>query len=304
MCSWLAHEAFPAALQVAEAIKRDGGDAAALAGDVTADDFPKRCIGAAMDKWGTVDILVNNAGTHAAAASHAPVDLVPARAVTTASRSSRSCAIHSRALLYGRCMAMTESVNSASYAYAGFTWDGMIHKITPKQWDAMLAVHCTAPFRLIQASPRWLPVPPADSGRARSVDCLARRRPASSSACLYVATLGVVKGCDCKDAAGGTAALMQLHGSRSAWQTRAVWQGRVRAAGFSGRFRAMAIPALMPGRAQAAAPVMREAAKRELDAGGAARSRCIINVSSTSGTHGNAGQANYSTVRAAGLLVA
>ena len=27
----------------------------------------------------------------------------------------------------------------------------MIHKITPKQWDAMLAVHCTAPFRLIQA---------------------------------------------------------------------------------------------------------------------------------------------------------
>ena len=36
-------------------------------------------------------------------------------------------------------------------AGAGFTWDGMIHKITPKQWDAMLAVHCTAPFRLIQA---------------------------------------------------------------------------------------------------------------------------------------------------------
>lgn len=34
----------------------------------------------------------------------------------------------------------------------GFTWDGMIHKISSKQWDAMLAVHCTAPFRLIQAS--------------------------------------------------------------------------------------------------------------------------------------------------------
>jgi len=106
MCSWLAHEAFPAALQVAEAIKRDGGDAAALAGDGTADDFPKRCIGAAMDKWGTVDILVNNAGTHAAAASHAAVHLVPARAVTTASRSSRSSAIRSRAFLCGRCMAM------------------------------------------------------------------------------------------------------------------------------------------------------------------------------------------------------
>ena len=33
---------------------------------------------------------------------------------------------------------------------AGFTWDGMIHKMSPKQWEAMLAVHCTAPFRIIQ----------------------------------------------------------------------------------------------------------------------------------------------------------
>lgn len=72
----------------------------------------------------------------------------------------------------------------------------MIHKITAKQWNAMLAVHCTAPFRLIQA----------------------------------------------------------------------------------------------------AAPVMRDAAKKELDEHGEAKQRCIINVSSTSGTHGNAGQANYSTV--------
>ncbi len=40
---------------------------------------------------------------------------------------------------------------------AGFTWDGMIHKITSKQWDAMLAVHCTAPFRLIQV-PTYYPL--------------------------------------------------------------------------------------------------------------------------------------------------
>ena len=85
---------------------------------------------------------------------------------------------------------------TASTLRAGFTWDGMLHKMSQKQWDAMLAVHCTAPFRLIQA----------------------------------------------------------------------------------------------------AAPVMREAAKKELDEQGQATQRCIINVSSTSGTHGNAGQANYSTV--------
>ncbi|KAJ9493963.1 hypothetical protein LTR99_010897 [Exophiala xenobiotica] len=37
---------------------------------------------------------------------------------------------------------------------AGYTWDGVIHKITDKQWDTMLAVHNTAPFRLIrQAAP-------------------------------------------------------------------------------------------------------------------------------------------------------
>jgi 3-oxoacyl-[acyl-carrier protein] reductase len=37
---------------------------------------------------------------------------------------------------------------------AGFTWDGVIHKMADKQWDTILAVHSTAPFRLIrQAAP-------------------------------------------------------------------------------------------------------------------------------------------------------
>lgn len=35
---------------------------------------------------------------------------------------------------------------------------------------------------------------------------------------------------------------------------------------------------------------MREAAKKEVDAGGLPRDRCIVNVSSTTGTHGNPGQ--------------
>ncbi|CAK0783378.1 hypothetical protein CVIRNUC_006577 [Coccomyxa viridis] len=129
------------AKQIAHEIESQGGEAISLAGDVTAEDFPRRCVEAAVKHFGTIDILINN---------------------------------------------------------AGFTWDGMIHKITAKQWDAMLAVHCTAPFRLIQA----------------------------------------------------------------------------------------------------AAPVMRDAAKKELESMDQATQRCIINVSSTSGTHGNAGQANYSTAKA------
>jgi len=34
---------------------------------------------------------------------------------------------------------------------AGYTWDGMAHKMSDEQWDAMLAVHLTAPFKIIRA---------------------------------------------------------------------------------------------------------------------------------------------------------
>jgi 3-oxoacyl-[acyl-carrier protein] reductase len=37
-------------------------------------------------------------------------------------------------------------------ACAGYTWDAMSHKMTDEQWDAMLAVHLTAPFKLVQAT--------------------------------------------------------------------------------------------------------------------------------------------------------
>lgn len=35
---------------------------------------------------------------------------------------------------------------------AGYTWDATIHKMTDQQWQAMLDVHITAPFRLIRAA--------------------------------------------------------------------------------------------------------------------------------------------------------
>ncbi|KAL2008038.1 hypothetical protein VTN00DRAFT_8020 [Thermoascus crustaceus] len=35
---------------------------------------------------------------------------------------------------------------------AGFTWDGVIHKMTDKQWETMIAVHNTAPFKLVRAA--------------------------------------------------------------------------------------------------------------------------------------------------------
>ena len=81
---------------------------------------------------------------------------------------------------------------------AGFTWDGTVHKMTDEQWQAMVDVHLTAPFRLIRA----------------------------------------------------------------------------------------------------AAPLLREAAKTEIAAGGRALARKIVNVSSTSATRGNFGQANYAAAKA------
>ena len=81
---------------------------------------------------------------------------------------------------------------------AGYTWDSVIHKMTDEQWEAILAVHLTAPFRIIRA----------------------------------------------------------------------------------------------------ASPYLREVAKKEKAAYGRARSRKIINISSTSGTRGNPGQVNYSSGKA------
>jgi 3-oxoacyl-[acyl-carrier protein] reductase len=81
---------------------------------------------------------------------------------------------------------------------AGFTWDGMIHKMTDVQWQTMIDVHLTAPFRIIRA----------------------------------------------------------------------------------------------------AVPLLRDAAKQELDQHGRAVPRKIVNVSSTSGTRGNFGQANYASAKA------
>ncbi len=80
---------------------------------------------------------------------------------------------------------------------AGYTWDGVVHKMNDDQWQAMLDIHCTAPFRMIRA----------------------------------------------------------------------------------------------------AAPYMREVAKADKKEGREPEPRCIVNISSTAGTLGNAGQVNYSTAK-------
>jgi 3-oxoacyl-[acyl-carrier protein] reductase len=83
----------------AEGLKGAGGEALAVAGDVTAAEFGPRVVGAALDTYGRLDIIVNN---------------------------------------------------------AGYTWDGTAHKMSDEQWQAMLDVHLTAPFRIIRAASNYL----------------------------------------------------------------------------------------------------------------------------------------------------
>ncbi len=122
--------------ETAQAIRSQGGQAVAIAGDVTAAGFPEQLMQTAVDRFGRLNVLVNN---------------------------------------------------------AGYTWDAMSHKLTDEQWQAVLDVHLTAPFRMIRA----------------------------------------------------------------------------------------------------AAPHLRAAAAAEIESGAPPTNRCIVNVSSTSGLHGNIGQANY-----------
>jgi NAD(P)-dependent dehydrogenase (short-subunit alcohol dehydrogenase family) len=39
---------------------------------------------------------------------------------------------------------------------AGYTWDGVLHKMSDAQWQAMIDVHLTAPFRIIRAASSYL----------------------------------------------------------------------------------------------------------------------------------------------------
>jgi 3-oxoacyl-[acyl-carrier protein] reductase len=80
-------------------IKKAGGEAIGVAGDVTDPAFPDKLMKAAIDAFGKLNIIVNN---------------------------------------------------------AGYTWDGMLHKMSDEQWQAIIDCHATAPFRIIRASSPYM----------------------------------------------------------------------------------------------------------------------------------------------------
>lgn len=49
---------------------------------------------------------------------------------------------------------------------AGFAWDGPIHKITDEQFEAMIAIHTTVPFRVLRAAAPLLREPAKEDQKA------------------------------------------------------------------------------------------------------------------------------------------
>jgi 3-oxoacyl-[acyl-carrier protein] reductase len=53
---------------------------------------------------------------------------------------------------------------------AGYTWDGVVHKMTDEQFQAMLDIHTIVPFRMIRAlAPHWREAAKAEAGEGREV---------------------------------------------------------------------------------------------------------------------------------------
>ena len=53
---------------------------------------------------------------------------------------------------------------------AGYTWDGVVHKMSDEQFQAMLDIHTIVPFRVIRAlAPHWREAAKAEAGEGREV---------------------------------------------------------------------------------------------------------------------------------------
>jgi len=53
---------------------------------------------------------------------------------------------------------------------AGYTWDGVIHKMSDEQFQAMLDIHTIVPFRVMRAlAPHWREAAKAEAGEGREV---------------------------------------------------------------------------------------------------------------------------------------
>ncbi|TPX12452.1 uncharacterized protein E0L32_006864 [Thyridium curvatum] len=75
---------------------------------------------------------------------------------------------------------------------AGFTWDGVIHKITDKQWDTMLNLHAKAPFQLLRAAAPYFRVADGEPRNIVNISSTSGVHGNAGQANYAVAKAGVV----------------------------------------------------------------------------------------------------------------
>ena len=103
---------------VVDEIKEAGGDALAVGGDVSADDFPQKVLDATI-KYVVIELLQRN---------------------------------HMNIIgIYRKYGKLNHIVNNA-----GFTYDRMLHTTPDDAFDIIIKVHVRAPFRLVRAAAPYM----------------------------------------------------------------------------------------------------------------------------------------------------
>jgi len=194
---------------------------------------------------------------------------------------------------------------------AGYTWDGVVHKMSDEQFQAMLDIHTIVPFRVIRAlAPSWRE---AAKKEAEAGEEVFRKIVNVTSISGTMGNAGQANYSSAKAGLTGLTKTMAKEWGSFKINSNAVAFGFVEtrltqakekgetmeAAGESDeQFQAMLdIHTIVPFRvARALAPTWREAAKAERNEGKEVF-RKIVNTSSTSGMMGNAGQVNYSAAK-------
>lgn len=127
----------------------------ALSGDITAADAASRVANALQAEFGRVDVLVNNAGVcyvcvcvlckgddadTQGRVGGIHTDVSVSLCVVCSVHSHSDCSLNTIKTtsppLYSAVV-----VNMSLSHLTGYTWDGVIHRMSDKQWDAMLDVH-------------------------------------------------------------------------------------------------------------------------------------------------------------------
>jgi len=75
---------------------------------------------------------------------------------------------------------------------AGFTWDGVLHKTTDKQWDTILALHCGAPFKLVRAAAPYFRVKDGEPRNIINISSTSGLHGNAGQANYAVAKAGIV----------------------------------------------------------------------------------------------------------------